>query len=225
MSYPLETVLAEKFETVVSRGVTSTRPCDLYDMPLLWRTRGDRCGIPTLREALESTCAKRGSSGAMARWRPVLDEVAADKTMLALWGRYAKKNPPTRRHRAGAVLRDGKRDPGRARMRAVEFRNAIPDFPFRVSSPDPCAWIKCSAIGLDVLSWLPTKSLRVLRGGVAAGGPALFFSRFSARTERSSFVPGSVYAPAPHAKQLMCVAIITLKGIIATWLETTTYRR
>ena len=68
MSYPLETALAEKFETVVSRGVTSTRPRDLYDMHLLWRTRGDRCGIPTLREALESTCAKRGSSGAMARW-------------------------------------------------------------------------------------------------------------------------------------------------------------
>ena len=60
---------------------------------------------------------------------------------------------------------------------------------------------------------------------VAAGGPALFFSRFSARTERSSFVAGSVYASTPHAKQLMCVAIITLKGIIATWLETTTYRR
>lgn len=143
MSYPLETALAKKFETVVSRGVTSTRPCDLYDMHLLWRARGDRCGIPTLREALESTCAKRGSSGAMARWRPVLDEVAADKTMLALWGRYAKKNPPTRRHRAGAVLRDGKRDTGRARMRAVEFRNAIPDFrsgsPARIPAPGSSA--------------------------------------------------------------------------------------
>lgn len=93
MSYPLETVLAEKLETVVSRGVTNTRPRDFYDIHLLWRTRGDRCGIPTLREALERTCAKRGSSGAMTRWRPVLDEVAADKAMLALWGRYVKKNP------------------------------------------------------------------------------------------------------------------------------------
>lgn len=93
MSYPLETVLAEKLETVVSRGVTNTRPRDFYDIHLLWKTRGDECEIPTLREALERTCAKRGSSGAMARWRPVLDEVAADETMLALWGKYAKKNP------------------------------------------------------------------------------------------------------------------------------------
>ena len=93
MSYPLETVLAEKLETVVSRGVTNTRPRDFYDIHLLWRVRGDKCEIPTLREALERTCAKRGSLGMMTRWRPVLDEVAADKTMLALWGKYAKKSP------------------------------------------------------------------------------------------------------------------------------------
>jgi hypothetical protein len=38
--------------------------------------------------------------GAMARRRPALDEVAADKAMLALWGKHAKKNP----HAAGIEL-------------------------------------------------------------------------------------------------------------------------
>ena len=93
MSYPLETVLAEKFETVVSRGVTNTRPRDFYDILLLWRTRGDKCEIPTLREALERTCAKRGSTKMMAHWQTILDEVATDKAMLVLWDKYAKKNP------------------------------------------------------------------------------------------------------------------------------------
>lgn len=93
MSYPLETVLAEKLETVVARGVTNTRPRDFYDIHLLWRTRGDKCEIPTLREALERTCVKRGSMGMIARWETVLDEVATDQTMLALWGKYMKKNP------------------------------------------------------------------------------------------------------------------------------------
>ena len=93
MSYPLETVLAEKFETVVSRGVTNTRPRDFYDILLLWRTRGDKCEIPTLREALERTCAKRGSTEMMAHWQTILDEVATDKAMLVLWDKYAKKNP------------------------------------------------------------------------------------------------------------------------------------
>lgn len=95
MSYPLETVLAEKLETVVSRGVANTRPRDFYDIHLLWKTRGGECEIPTLREALEHTCAKRGSVRMVARWRLVLDEVATDKAMLAQWGRYAKKNPYT----------------------------------------------------------------------------------------------------------------------------------
>lgn len=93
MSYPLETVPAEKLETVVARGVTNTRPRDFYDIHLLWRTRGDKCEIPTLREALERTCVKRGSMGMIARWETVLDEVATDQTMLALWGKYAKSNP------------------------------------------------------------------------------------------------------------------------------------
>lgn len=90
MSYPLETALAEKLETTVSRDVTNTRPRDLYDIHLLWRTRDDRCGIPTLREALERTCAKRGSSGAMARWG----------------GRFSTRSQPTRRcSRCGAGTR------------------------------------------------------------------------------------------------------------------------
>nr|WP_083655383.1 nucleotidyl transferase AbiEii/AbiGii toxin family protein [Vaginimicrobium propionicum] len=93
MSYPLETVLAEKLETAVSRGVANTRPRDFYDIHLLWRTRGGSCDIPTLREALKRTCAKRGSTEMMTWWQEVLDEVATDKTMLALWSKYAKKNP------------------------------------------------------------------------------------------------------------------------------------
>lgn len=93
MSYPLETVLAEKFETVVTRGVTNTRPRDFYDILLLWRTRGDKCEIPTLWEALERTCAKRGSTEMMEHWQTILDEVATDKAMLVLWDKYAKKNP------------------------------------------------------------------------------------------------------------------------------------
>lgn len=93
MPYPLETVLAEKLETVVSRGVTSTRPRDFYDINILWKLKGESCSMPTLRNAIEATCSKRESSERMAQWRFVLDEVASDSTMLALWAKYTKKNP------------------------------------------------------------------------------------------------------------------------------------
>lgn len=42
MSYPLETVLAEKPETVTSRGAINTRPRDFCDIHPLWRTRGQQ---------------------------------------------------------------------------------------------------------------------------------------------------------------------------------------
>ncbi len=93
MSYPLETVLAEKLETLVSRGVTNTRPRDFYDVRILWRLRGGECDQATLRRAIEATCAKRQSTGRMAQWDLVLSEVAADQPMLALWAKYVKKNP------------------------------------------------------------------------------------------------------------------------------------
>lgn len=93
MSYPLETILAEKLETLVPRGVTNTRPRDFYDVHILWRLKGDECDPKTLRQAIEATCAKRNSASRMAQWEQVLDEVAADQTMLALWTKYVNKNP------------------------------------------------------------------------------------------------------------------------------------
>lgn len=93
MAYPLETSFAEKLETVVSRGVTNTRPRDLYDIYMLWRLWGDECDRVTLGEALDATCEKRGSAARVVRWREVLDEVENDATMLSLWSKYVKKNP------------------------------------------------------------------------------------------------------------------------------------
>ena len=93
MAYNLETILAEKLETVVSRGVNSTRPRDYYDIHVLWRLRGSDCDIPTLRNALAATCEKRNSADAIARWDRILDEVSQDEAMLALWKKFAMKNP------------------------------------------------------------------------------------------------------------------------------------
>ena len=60
MAYPVETVLAEKLETVVTRGVANTRPRDFYDIHILMGTKGDRVDMGVLRNALDSTCEKRG---------------------------------------------------------------------------------------------------------------------------------------------------------------------
>lgn len=93
LSYPLETILAEKLETVVSRGVTNTRPRDYYDIHILWNLKRENCDISVLAKALEATSVKRESANIMTLWESALTEVEADSAMLQLWQKYAKKNP------------------------------------------------------------------------------------------------------------------------------------
>lgn len=93
MAYPLETVLAEKLETIVTRGINNTRPRDFYDVHTLWRLKKDECDVDILRTALVATCEKRCSLEVVAHWEHVLDEVAEDDAMQGLWMKYARRNP------------------------------------------------------------------------------------------------------------------------------------
>ncbi len=102
MAYPIETVLAEKLETIISRGIANTRPRDFYDIHVLMNTKCNCIDMNVLRDALESTCGKRGSWVTIARWANILDGVASDTTMLAQWAKYAKKNP----YAAGVSLQE-----------------------------------------------------------------------------------------------------------------------
>jgi len=56
-AYNLETVLAEKIETVLSRSIANTRPRDFYDIHILYVLRGAKCNAKTLLQALELTSA------------------------------------------------------------------------------------------------------------------------------------------------------------------------
>ena len=58
-SYPLETVLAEKIETIITRGILNTRPRDFYDVYILTKTQG--YNAETLRKAIFATSEHRGS--------------------------------------------------------------------------------------------------------------------------------------------------------------------
>lgn len=92
MAYPLETVLAEKIETIISRNVGNTRIRDFYDVYELWRLRRDKCKISTLREAVEATSAKRGSDGAIRDYRQALQAIRASDSLARRWGDYVSAN-------------------------------------------------------------------------------------------------------------------------------------
>ena len=90
-AYNLETVLAEKLETVVSRSITNTRMRDFYDLHMLSQLYGQTIVPADLSAALIATARKRNTEKYLADAVAALDEVEADMNMVKLWAAYQKK--------------------------------------------------------------------------------------------------------------------------------------
>jgi len=90
LAYNLETVIAEKLETVLSRGIANTRPRDYYDIYILYALRGNECNIETLRQALERTTEKRGSKKILTDYLTIIEEIRNSDTLQGFWRRYQK---------------------------------------------------------------------------------------------------------------------------------------
>ena len=89
-AYNLETVLAEKLETVISRNVTNTRMRDFYDIHILQQLHGESLSSSVLRDALAATATKRGTLEQMKDAAAVFDEVEENPVMAKLWQSYQK---------------------------------------------------------------------------------------------------------------------------------------
>ena len=89
MTYPIETVLAEKLETVISRSITNTRMRDFYDIHILLKSQNINADILAL--ALEKTAKKRGNFSLLENAESVLKIVKSDEDMKRLWDIYQKK--------------------------------------------------------------------------------------------------------------------------------------
>lgn len=89
-TYNLETVLAEKLETIIRRGAASTRPRDRYDLYTLYHLRKDEIDIPILKTALNNTAKKRGSLDVLINWESQLEVIRSSDYQNQLWSRYQK---------------------------------------------------------------------------------------------------------------------------------------
>lgn len=88
MAYNLETVLAEKLETVIVRGIANTRPRDFYDIYILHQLRGHECDKMVLKNALIETASKRKSIFVMSDYKTVLEKIAASEQLKGFWKKY-----------------------------------------------------------------------------------------------------------------------------------------
>lgn len=90
-AYPLETVLAEKLETVITRTITNTRMRDYYDLYILETLHGRSIDFSLLSAALTATATQRNTLPLMQNADAVLTETADSAVMQKLWHNYQQK--------------------------------------------------------------------------------------------------------------------------------------
>ena len=90
MEAEFERLLAEKMETIITRGIANTRLRDFYDVYIL---QNDVYSINKehFRHAIAATCKNRGSEVVFRESALIIQEINVDENMQNLWMAYQKK--------------------------------------------------------------------------------------------------------------------------------------
>ena len=91
-SYNMETMLAEKLETVIARSTLNTRMRDFYDIHVLWSEKVEMINIDTLRNALIKVARKRETIELFENINEILDEISQSDYLRNNWKNYKKSN-------------------------------------------------------------------------------------------------------------------------------------
>lgn len=91
LAYTLETILAEKLETIISRGDQNTRPRDFYDVYILNTLQKKNIDNQILKEAFAATVKKRGTEHIVTNYKEIIETVLNSSAMKDQWTRYQKE--------------------------------------------------------------------------------------------------------------------------------------
>jgi len=91
-AYPIETMLAEKLQTIYARGFLNSRSKDYYDLHILYKLRRKEIDIPTLARAFEQTFYCRKTEFDVLKIQELLEKLKQDDSFLKRWKAYSKKN-------------------------------------------------------------------------------------------------------------------------------------
>lgn len=92
MAYTLETVLAEKYETIIRRNIGTTRARDYYDLHTLFRSRSSEVRLEILKAAVLHTAKKRNSVKDIEDWQEIIADIKNEPLMRSLWDNYVAEN-------------------------------------------------------------------------------------------------------------------------------------
>lgn len=92
-SYNLETILAEKLQTILARGLLNTRMRDFYDIKVLFSIYEKDIDNDVLKRAFDATCKKRGTERLKEEVPKIISTISDDAQLHTLWKSYQKKYP------------------------------------------------------------------------------------------------------------------------------------
>lgn len=92
MTYTLETILAEKFETITSRNITTTRARDFYDLYMIYSLYKDKINEEILCEAIQETSRHRGTYEMVLEYKDILNLLRNSIGMQNIWEKYIDSN-------------------------------------------------------------------------------------------------------------------------------------
>ena len=90
-SYNIETILAEKIETVLRRGVFNSRMKDFYDIYYFLTKLRKEIDINILKEAVNHTFTKRNSFEYLNDYEQIIDSIIGNERLEKLWNIYSNK--------------------------------------------------------------------------------------------------------------------------------------
>lgn len=90
--YSLETLIAEKYETIIKRNITTTRLRDFYDIYMIFKLKNDKINVNNLKQAIWETAKNRNSTEEILESKEILEDIKNDEYLNKQWNIYKKEN-------------------------------------------------------------------------------------------------------------------------------------
>ena len=92
LAYSLETLIAEKYETIIKRNITTTRLRDFYDIYMIFKLKNDKIDVNNLKQAIWETAKNRNSTEEILESKEILEDIKNDEYLNKQWNIYKNEN-------------------------------------------------------------------------------------------------------------------------------------
>ena len=90
MTYNYETIIAEKFESIISRNIDNSRMKDYYDLYMFVNLKWNDINKETLRKEIINTPKNRETLSYMENANEYINLIEDDSKLKLLWNNYQK---------------------------------------------------------------------------------------------------------------------------------------